>query len=235
MTALVEERRESAVRVEEGGAQGDGARAGPRDDADVHGAHFGDPVGELFRAPDRGRKEEHAHARRGEDDGLLPDVAALFVGEVVGFVEDDEVGVDLLAAAQRVEELVAVDLGRADDERRVGALLPVAREYADVLRAELVAELVVLRVRKRLERACIPSALARGEEASNLLARDPGLAAPRRRGDENVFRFERGERFELKRVGFERGGFGRADAFEQLAQRARARLPACDARGVFGG
>ena len=136
---------------------------------------------------------------------------------------------------QSAKELVSVDLRRADDERRVGLLLAVACEYADFALAELVAELVVLRVRKRLQRTRVPSALAGGEEASNLFARNPGLAAPRRSGDENVFRFERGERFELKGVGFERGGFGRADAFEQLAQGARARLTARDARGVFGG
>ena len=235
VAALVEERRESAVGVEERCAKRDGARAGAWDDSAGVAAHLRNPVGELFGAPHGRGEQKHSDARRREYDRFFPDVAAFFVGEVVRLVEHDEVGVDLLTAAQCVEELVAVDLCRADDERRVGLLLAVAGEYADFAFSELVAELVVLRVRKRLERACVPRALARGEEASNLFARNPGLAAARGRGDENVFRFERGERFELKRVGFERGGFGRADAFEQLAQRARARLPACDARGVFGG
>src|SRR5947209_156025 len=130
LAAPVEAGRGAAVGGEEGCTQGDGARAGPRDDAARVAAHFGDPAGEIFRAPDRSGEKEHADARRREDDGLLPDVAALLVGEVGRFVEDDEVGVDLLAAAQGVEELVAIDLGRADDERRVRALLAVAREDA---------------------------------------------------------------------------------------------------------
>src|SRR5256885_868444 len=46
-------RREAAVGVEERCAKRDGARAGAGDDANVYASHFGNPVGELFGAPDR--------------------------------------------------------------------------------------------------------------------------------------------------------------------------------------
>src|ERR1700753_4136533 len=105
MAALVKERRESAVRVEEGRAQRHWSRAGSRDDADARATNFGDPVGELFGSPDGRREQEHTNTRRRQHDGLFPDVAALLVGEVVRLVEHDEVGLKLLAAAQSVEEL----------------------------------------------------------------------------------------------------------------------------------
>ena len=141
----------------------------------------------------------------------------------------------LTASAQRVEELVAIDLCRADDERRVGLLFSVARENPYAVCAELVAELVILRVRQSLEWTRVPGALAFGEQTPYLLARDPSLAAARRRGDENVLDLKSGERFELERVGLESGSLGRTDAFKQFAQGARARLTTGDARGRFGG
>ena len=103
------------------------------------------------------------------------------------------------SAAQRVEQLIAIDFGRADDERRVRVLFPVACQDADALRAELFRELLILGVGQGFERAGVPGAASRFEEAANLFARDPGLAAPRRRSHQHVFIFERGERFESGR------------------------------------
>jgi hypothetical protein len=52
VAALVEEGRESAVRVKKRRAKWDWSRAGPWNDSAWMAAHFRNPVGELFGAPD---------------------------------------------------------------------------------------------------------------------------------------------------------------------------------------
>src|SRR3954470_15181606 len=91
VAALVEERRESRVGEEEGRAKRDGPRARSRYDSTRVAAHLGYPVGELFGAADRGGEQKHSHARRRKDYRLFPDVAALFVGEVVSFIKNNQV------------------------------------------------------------------------------------------------------------------------------------------------
>ena len=142
-------------------------------------------------------------------------MTTIFVGEVVRFVEHDEIRTDFTTAAQRVEKLIAIDLGGADDQRRVGVLFPVAGQYSDRSAPNSSMNSWYFGVGERLQRRRVPGAPPALQKPPNLLARDPRLAAAGRRGDEHVFVFEHRECFELKRVGFERRGPRRADAFEE--------------------
>ena len=64
-----------------------------------------------------------------------------------------------------------------------------------MFRAEFCSELLIFGIGQSLERACVPRALASLDEAANLLARNPGLAAPGRRCHEHVLKLQRGESF----------------------------------------
>ncbi len=77
-------------------------------------------------------------------------MTAIFVGEIVRFVKHNEVCADFTTAAQRVEELIAVDLCSADDKWRVGVFLAVAGQYPDLFGAEFIDELLILGIRERL-------------------------------------------------------------------------------------
>ena len=117
------------------------------------------------------------------------------------FVEHDEVGSDFTSAAQRVEQLIAIDLGRADDQRGVPVLFSIAGQDADAFRAKLVNEFLILGIGERLQRRRVPCAAAIFEKTSDLLARDPRLAAPGRGGNQDVLIFNGLESLDLKIVG----------------------------------
>src|SRR5687767_14618832 len=104
-------------------------------------------------------------------------MTTIFVREVMCFVEHDEVGGDITAAAQGVEELIAINLGGADYQRRFRVLFSIARQYADALSAKLVNKLLVFRVSECFQRRGVPCAPAAGQKPADLFAGDPRLAA----------------------------------------------------------
>src|SRR6185369_11700991 len=110
----------------------------------THAAHFLQPQRKLVRVSNCRRQKQETNAWRRQDDRFFPNVTAIFVREIVRFVKHDEVGADFTATAQRVEELIAINLSGADDQRRVGIFLAVAGQYADVFSAEFVDKLVIL-------------------------------------------------------------------------------------------
>ncbi len=169
-------------------------------------------------------ESKKADARRRQDDRFFPDVPALFVGQVVGFVQDDKIRAHVLAGAQRVEKLVAVDFGSADDQRRIGIFLPVAGQNADVIRAELQLKLDVFRIGQGFQRRRVPGFLSRRQQAADFFARNPGLAAAGRRRNQNVFCFNSFQRFKLKIVRLKRARLGGSDAGKQLVQRPALRF-----------
>ena len=109
--------------------------------------HDRDPVGDLLHVGD-GRREAHQHdvGRRADDD-LLPDGAAPLVAHIMTLVEHD--------VAQPIEptsvKCISQDLGRHDQDRRVGIHLDVAGQDADSIGAELAGEVGEFLVRERLE------------------------------------------------------------------------------------
>ena len=71
-------------------------------------------------------------------------MSAVLIGEIMCFIKHDQIGKHRFAAAQRVEQLIAVDFSCADDQRRRGIFLAVASENANLLGPKLVSELLVL-------------------------------------------------------------------------------------------
>ncbi len=55
-----------------------------------HFLECAEPIGEEIGAIERGRQEDELDARRHADHGLLPDLAAARIVDVVAFVEDNE-------------------------------------------------------------------------------------------------------------------------------------------------
>jgi len=52
-------------------------------------------------------------------------MASLIICKVMSFIEDHKIRSNLLSLAERVEQLVSVNLGRPDNERCVRVLFPV--------------------------------------------------------------------------------------------------------------
>jgi len=103
-------------------------------------------------------------------------VPAVLVSQIMSLVDDHKICPDLFARTHGVEDLIAIDLGRADDQRSICILLPVAGQDADIFGAEFETELRVLRIRKCLEWRCVPRALALAEQTADLFA-GPGRPA----------------------------------------------------------
>src|ERR1043166_6854386 len=208
-------RYETSVRQQHRGTQWHWPLRWSSDHAATHATHFLQPQRKLVRVANRRRQQQQPNARRRQDDRFFPNVTALLVGEIVRFVKHDEVGADFTSTAQGIEKLIAINLCGPDDQRRVRIFLAVTGQYSHPPGTELVDELLVLGIRERLQRRRVPGASPVLEQAANLLARDPRLAATGRRGHEHVFVLEQREGFSLKRVGFEGRRAWRADAFEQ--------------------
>ena len=99
-----------------------------------------DPFGKLSGVGDGGGQEDVVDIVRKQDDGLLPDDAALLVSHVVDLVEDDPA--DLAGDLRSSVEHGPQDLGRHDEAggRRVDGHVP--GDEADV--GKLFVELAVL-------------------------------------------------------------------------------------------
>ncbi len=59
------------------------------------------------------------------------------------FVEHDQTPGHFAAAAQRIEQLIAINLRRANNQQRIRILFAIAGQNADSLRAKLLDELLV--------------------------------------------------------------------------------------------
>ena len=133
---LIEERIQLKIARQIGRTQFDGPRAGAIDHPNARASDFFDPPRKLIRSPDGCGKQKHTYSRRRQDDRLFPNVAAVLVGEVVGFVENDEIGADLLTVSKRIEKLITIDLGRSHDQGRICVLFAIARENSHVVGTE---------------------------------------------------------------------------------------------------
>ena len=177
------ERGDAGFRIEPLPVQRDRAVLVP-DDRDLVPLDCRDPFGELLRVRDGGRKAEEAHVLLREDDGFLPDIAALDVVDEVDFVEDH--------VAQRGEGRVprdghiAVDLRRHDDDGRPAVLGDVPGQQADVLLPVIGRELLVLLVGQRLDGGRVDDLLALLDVLADDVVRDERLARARRGGHDDA-------------------------------------------------
>ena len=83
-------------------------------------------------------------------------MSAIFISEIVGFVEHDQIDPHFFATAQRIEQLVTKDLSRADDQRGIGIFFAIAGKNPDAIRSEFFAELSVLGIGQRFEWRGVP-------------------------------------------------------------------------------
>ena len=177
-------------------------RHGPvlgHDDVGV-AAHGLQPVAELLGVRHRGAQRDEPHLLREVDDDLLPDRAAEPVGEVVHLVhhhvrqpvEQRRVGV----------EHVPQHLGGHHDDARTRVHVRVTREEADLGRAPLVGELLVLLVAERLDRRRVEDLRARlpHREEDGELGHDRLARTGRRRDEHAAILVERGAGGALERV-----------------------------------
>jgi len=210
---LLQVRHEPPGGVQEEGIKGDRALFLLDDDA-LLPAQPREPVGDLLAVADRRGEHQQVDAGGEVDHGLFPDDPAVAVAQVVGLVEDDEVEGEVAPLVHGVVELVAQDLRRADDERRLGVLPRVPGEDADAIRPEDIAELDPLGVAQGLERRGVPGASAPGLDGPDGLLGDPRLARARGGRDEAVGPGHGVDGPQLEGIGNERLGFGAADAAE---------------------
>ena len=66
------------------------------------------------------------------------------VSEIVSFVKDHQISIHCRTATQRIEQLVAIDLGGTHDQWGVGIFLAITCENPNLLGAKLLAKLLVL-------------------------------------------------------------------------------------------
>ena len=136
-----------------------------------------DPSRKDIGAADSRRKEKDANSRRSKNNRLFPNMAAIVVGKIMRFVENNEIGPNVFTVSERIKKLVAVDLGSPDYQRSFGVLFSVACKDADIASIKLFAKFDVFRVRQGLERRRIPDPLILGEQAADLFAGDPCFTA----------------------------------------------------------
>jgi hypothetical protein len=96
---LAQQWQQSLVRQQHCGAQGNGPRSGSRHHSAAHAAYFSNPGGNLISVAYRCRQQQQPDARRRQDDRLLPNVTAILIPQIVGFVEHNEISIDVAAAA----------------------------------------------------------------------------------------------------------------------------------------
>jgi hypothetical protein len=140
-----------------------------------------DPVGHRFQVGHRRRKGEDPDMLRREDDGLLPDGAALDVVQVVDLVEDDVAHV--VERLGRLEDRVAEDLRGHQDDLGVRVERDVAGLDADAVAVDL-AEVAELLVGERLDGGGVEDARALGHALLDRVLRDERLPRPGGGGDD---------------------------------------------------
>ena len=162
------------------------------------------------------------------DDDLLPHRPAALVAHVVAFVEHHRLQPRQPAGVEHVAE----DLGGHHQDGRARVDLDVAGEDADLIGAELAAEVGELLVGQRLERRGVGEAPPMGERAVDGELRHQGLARPGGRGDDHRLPVEDGlDRAELEIVQRER--VARDEGFEQVLLGDRRPLGAPRFHGII--
>src|SRR6266404_1677380 len=224
LSVLIQQRQQSLVRQQHRRAQRDRACARSCYHSTAHAAHFFNPGRELIGVADCRRQQQQPNTRRRQNDRLLPNVTAIFIGEIMCLVEHDQVRIDVAATTQRIKKLVAKNLSGADDQRCVSIFFAVAGQDSNLCRAKLVREFLILRVSQRFQRRRVPRTPAGLEQAPDLFACNPGLAAARRRGNQDIFKLERSQSLKLKSIGLEWLWGWASNSCEQLPRFAQTRL-----------
>jgi hypothetical protein len=168
--------RQAQAGDEELVPQGDGAFLLDDDvqrDVRTDGA---DPAGQGLEVGDGGRQTQDPNVLGREDDGLLPDRAALDVVEVVDLVEDDVA--DVVEGFRGLEDRVAEDLRGHEDDLRVRIERDVAGLDADAVAVE-GGEVAELLVGERLDGGRVEDAGAFPEAALDGVLGHEGLARAR--------------------------------------------------------
>ena len=128
--------------------------------------HLLNPVGELTGIGHRGREGHQLHPARTMNDRFLPDSAALGIVHVVALIEhhglDISQGIIAFAIDLRIQH-VAEDLGGHHHDPGLAVEAQVTGEQADIVIAELVAEIAQLLIREGLERGGVKNFLAVGQ------------------------------------------------------------------------
>ena len=173
------------------------------DDGRRRAAHRLDPRRQLGRVADRRRQAHQLHVAREVDDHLLPHRPAVGVLQEVDLVEHDEA--EVVERAGSGVDHVAQHLGRHHDDRCVAVDGVVARQQPDVAGAVARRQVAVLLVRQRLQRGGVERAAAGLPRGLDAVLGDDRLAAPGRRGDDDVVAGVEGvDRLELEVVEGER-------------------------------
>src|SRR5262249_23489320 len=138
-----QQRHETSVRHQKRRPQRYRTRAGSSNHATTNSPQLFDPFGKLTGIAYRSRQQQHANSRWGQNDRFLPDMAAIFVSEIMRLIEYNQIDGYVFAATQRIEELIPKNLGGPDYQRRAGILFAIAGKNAHLFRAELFDELCI--------------------------------------------------------------------------------------------
>jgi hypothetical protein len=161
-----------------------------------------DPVGNLLRIGDRRRQADQLDVLGAEDDRFLPCRTALWVSEVVNFVEDH--ALDAVEFPRRLEQHVAQDFGRHHHDRGVWVLGDVSGQETDVVPVDRsqVAELLIA---ERLDRRRVHDTRAAPERLVDAELSDDCLSGSRGSSDHDRFPLQEGEhRLQLEGIELER-------------------------------
>ena len=118
-------------------------------------------------------------------------MTAIFVAEVVGFIKHNQIRVDVVAASQGIEKLIAIYFSRTDYQLGIGVVLAIAGKYPYPVFAKLFCKLLVPGIRQGFQRRRVPRTTSCFQQASDLFPRDPGLAATGRSRYQHIFKLHR--------------------------------------------
>ena len=156
------------------------------------------------------------------DDDLLPHGTPVGVLEEVHLVEHDQS--EVVERPRTPVDHVAEHLGRHHDDRGVAVDRVVPGEQTDGVLAVDGDQVAVLLVRQRLDRRGVERSMPGGASHGDAVLGHHGLAAPGRRGDDDVLAaIERVERLGLEPVDRERVAGGQLGAVGRRRRRSSRR------------
>ena len=191
-------------------------RAAQLDDRGGRPADGLDPGGQLARVAHRRREAHEADVGGQVDDHLLPHRAAIGVLQVVDLVEHDQP--EAVERRRAGVDHVAQHLGGHHHHGGVAVDRVVTGEQPDLSRPVAFAEVAELLVRQRLERRGVERSTALPPGGLDAVLGDDGLAAPGRRGHDDVVAG-------VERVEAPRAGSGRARTGTRRRSRPGRRPP----------
>src|SRR5262252_5404842 len=100
--------------------------------------HFFQPGCKLVSIADRRGQEQQPNSRRSKNDCFFPNVTTVFVSEVMSLIEHNKISCHFLSTSQRIEQLIAIDLGRTNDKRSIRIFFSIARQNADSICSKLI-------------------------------------------------------------------------------------------------